>query len=181
MHYIVRLSRALAVMAVALAATLSLATVAHAAPQPPDAPPTVSVPEGAKLFDLGHATGVQIYKCNGTTWEFVAPRADLVDDKGKLIITHFAGPTWQAKDGSTVVGTVLKRDATTNPAAIPLLLLSTAPNGKPGRLAQTTFIQRINTTGGLAPAPETCTADKVDQVEEVPYTADYTFWKKGGV
>lgn len=174
---IVRLSRALAVMAVALAATLSLAAVAHAAPKPPEAPPTVSVPEGAKLFDVGHATGVQIYKCksDGTGWDFVAPRADLVDDKGKLIITHYAGPTWEAKDGSTVVGTAVKIDRTTNPAAIPLLLLSTAPSGKPGRLAQTTFIQRINTTGGLAPAAP-CDPG---ETKEVDYTADYTFWKKG--
>ena len=180
MYHIARLFRALAVMAVALAATLSLATVAHAAPQPPDAPSTVAVPVGAKLFDIGHATGVQIYKCNGSVWTFVAPRADLVDDKGKLIITHFAGPTWQAKDGSTVVGTVVKRDPTTNPAAIPLLMLSTAPSGKPGRLAQTRFIQRINTTGGLAPT-DPCGATNVDEVKEVPYEADYTFWKKGDV
>ena len=52
------------------------------------------------MFLIGHAVGVQIYSCNGVVWSFVAPRANLVDDQGKLIISHFAGPTWQAKDGS---------------------------------------------------------------------------------
>jgi Protein of unknown function (DUF3455) len=177
---IVRLSRAFAVLAVALATTLSVATVAHAAPQAPNVPPEIAVPKGAKLFDIGRATGVQIYQCIGTTWTLVAPRVNLVDDKGKLIITHFAGPSWQAKDGS-VVG-VDKRLGLVTPDtnAIPWLLLSTKPTGRPGRLAQTTFIQRINTTGGLAPT-EPCGASNVDQVKEVPYTADYTFWKKDGV
>jgi hypothetical protein len=47
---------------------------------------------------------VQIYSCSGTAWTLVAPRADLYDSRGKLVATHFAGPTWQAKDGSSVDG-----------------------------------------------------------------------------
>jgi len=44
----------------------------------------------------------------------------------------------------------------------------------------TTYIQRINTTGGLAPPAAECTAATVGTVAEVAYTADYYFWKKTG-
>ncbi len=64
-------------------------------------------------------------------------------------------------------------------AAIPWLLLSAAST-TPGALGDTTFIQRVNTTGGLAPAAATCTAAAVGTQAEVPYTADYRFWKAKG-
>jgi hypothetical protein len=141
------------------------------------------VPDGNKPYLVGHAMGVQIYSCNATSagyaWSFVAPRADLFDDNGKLIVTHFAGPTWQAKDGSSAVGRKVA-GVTVDSTAIPWLLLSAAstaagPDGD--RLAATTFIQRINTTGGLAPAAADCNADAAGTRAEVPYTADYYFWK----
>ena len=51
-----------------------------------------------QVFLVGHATGVQTYTCIGTAWgKQSTPRADLVDDKGKLVATHFGGPTWQAR------------------------------------------------------------------------------------
>ena len=40
-----------------------------------------------------------------------------------------------------------------------------------------TFIQRVNTTGGVAPAAATCNAASAGKVAEIPYTADYHFWK----
>jgi len=46
------------------------------------------------------------------------------------------------------------------------------------RLTQTTFIQRVNTRGGIAPAASTCTAAAAGTQQEVPYTADYFFWRK---
>jgi hypothetical protein len=160
---------------VATAAACSLAQVAEAHPAVPAA---IAVPDGNKVSLEAHAVGVQIYSCNGTAWTLVAPRANLYRH-GKLVATHFAGPTWQAKDGSKVVG---KREAgvTVDPTAIDWLRLSaastaTGPHGG-DRLARTTFIQRINTTGGLAPAGS-CTAGTT---VEVPYTADYVFWKKRG-
>ena len=44
----------------------------------------------------------------------------------------------------------------------------------------TTFIQRIATTGGLAPTPAECDATTTGAVREIPYTADYHFWKATG-
>ena len=72
---------------------------------------------------------------------------------------------------------------TVDATAIPWLLLSaasTVPGSHGGRLAATTYIQRIATTGGLAPADAECNAGTTGTSAEVPYTADYYFWKKIG-
>lgn len=129
--------------------------------------------------------GVQIYSCaatpGGFAWAFVAPRANLYNDRGRLVVTHFAGPTSQGKDGGAVVGARVD-GVTVDPTAIPWLLLSATPSttGQHGRLTKTTFIQRIATTGGLAPAAGECTAVTAGAIREVPYTADFTFWKAKG-
>jgi hypothetical protein len=168
--------RLLAAAIVAAAAAVSLVQPAGAGPPPPDVPdPIIQVVDGSKVFLIGHAVGVQIYSCNGTAWSFVAPRANLFDDHGKLIITHFAGPTWQANDGSMVVGHA-EASVTVDRTAIPWVRLSAAST-TPGRLGNTTNIQRIATTGGLAPPAADCNATTAGTVAEVPYTADYYFWK----
>ena len=143
------------------------------------------VPAGNKMFLEGHATGVQIYRCGGSTdagyaWGLVAPRATLIDERGRLLATHYGGPTWQARDGSTVVG-ARADGATVDADSIPWLLVkavswTSRPDGD--RLSGTTFIQRINTSGGLPPAASTCTTSTVGAMEEIPYSADYTFWKQ---
>ena len=174
--------RTLSFLPVALAAIAvsgALASTATARPAtPPTVPTDIRVPAGNQLFDVGHALGVQIYSCNGTTWSFVAPRANLFDDQGKLIITHFAGPTWQAKDGSMVVGHA-EASVSVDPTAIPGVRLSAAST-TPGQLGSTTNIQRIATTGGHVPPAADCNATTAGTVAEVPYTADYYFWKKNG-
>ena len=76
----------------ALAAAVALSGVATAAPTAPDVPGGIAVPQGNKPFLIGHADGVQIYRCNGVSWALVAPRANLYGDNGKLIATHSAGP-----------------------------------------------------------------------------------------
>ena len=162
--------------------TVPLAQVAHAGPPGPSVPADIAVEEGHKVFLVGHAVGVQIHTCTASTAGYAwvtAPRADLYGDNGKLIATHYAGPTWEARDGSKVVGQ-RKSGVTVDPTAIPWLLLSAAstsagPDGN--RFAGTTFIQRTATTGGLPPAASTCNASAVGTTVEAPYTADYTFWK----
>jgi Protein of unknown function (DUF3455) len=174
------------IVAAAAAATMPLAP-AHAEPPGSDVPSTIAVEEGHKVFLVGHAVGVQIYTCNPSTngfaWSFVAPRADLFGDNGKLVATHFGGPRWQARDGSTVRAARRGDPVTVDPTAIPWLLLSTVATstGHDGdQLTHTAFIQRTATTGGLPPAPEECNANTMDTTEEVPYTADYHFWKSTG-
>jgi hypothetical protein len=176
---------AAAIVAVAVAASSALASAAQAGPAVPVVPSKLEVEAGHKVFLVGHAVGVQIYACNATAggfaWGLVAPRANLYNDHGKLLTTHFGGPTWQAKDGSTAVGSVVDR-VTVDPTAIPWLLLSASGAAGPDgdRLAATTFIQRIATTGGLAPAAADCNLATAGIRQEIPYTADYYFWKAKG-
>jgi hypothetical protein len=170
----------------AAVAALPLAQVADAKTEAPDVPGDIQVEAGHKVFLSGHAIGVQIYRCNATAggfaWGLVAPRANLYDHHGKLIMTHYGGPTWEARDGSKVVGA---RDGqvTVDSTAIPWLRLkatstSAGPDGD--RLLRTAYVQRVNTTGGLAPSAADCTAATAGAQVEVPYTADYYFWKETG-
>jgi hypothetical protein len=180
--------RPILVAVLAALAAWPLAQAAYAGPSEPepDVPAEIRIPVGNKLFLVAHAVGVQIHVCNvipgGYRWDFVAPQATLYDENAKLLTTHYGGPTWEARDGSKVVGQVEKR-VTVDPTAIPWLRLSAAstaagPDGD--RLAGTTFIQRLATTGGLAPPAAECNATTVGDTNEVPYTADYAFWKATG-
>jgi hypothetical protein len=175
-----RLARRLVAGVVALAA---MAPLAAAAPAQAASPLSLLPPAGNHPYLVGHGRGVQIYRCAATTtglaWTFVAPRADLTDNRGRVIIHHFGGPTWQADDGSKVVGSLVS-SFTVSKTAVPWLLLSAtttpAPTGG-GLLADTTFVQRLFTVGGVAPAASTCAAANVGATAEVPYTAEYVFWK----
>jgi len=179
--------RVLVAVAVLAALAWPAAELAQAAIEPPPAPAEIQVEAGNKPVLVAHAVGVQIYSCKpvagGYSWSFAGPRANLYDERGKLVATHSAGPTWQAKDGSKVVGKLVRPAPVTDPTAIPWLLLSAAstsagPDG--ARLAGTTFIQRLATTGGLQPPASACNATTADTTTEVPYTADYAFWKRTG-
>ena len=121
-----RFDRRLLTAPVAIVAAAFLAQAALAGPPPPVVRGTIQAPAGNKVFLVGHGVGFQMYACNGTAWSFVAPRADLFADNGQLIVTHFAGPSWQARDGSTVVGMLVDK-VTVDPTAIPWLLLSASP------------------------------------------------------
>ena len=95
-------------------------------------------------------------------------------------MTHFGGPTWQATDGSAVKGSVVARADSPAPApTIPWLLLSTTavPGSPAGLLTGTTSIQRVETKGGTAPPAASCKAQTLGKVHEVPYNADYYFYK----
>src|SRR5829696_6401445 len=96
-HHRIRLARLLLTGAVAAAAVaVPFAQTAGAALQEPTVPASIKVEDGHKLFLVGHAVGVQIYTCaataTGQAWGPSTPRADLYDDNGKVIITHFGGP-----------------------------------------------------------------------------------------
>jgi hypothetical protein len=168
-----------------VAATAVLSLVAQVAlagpPSPTGVADQITPGDGNKVFLIGHGVGVQIYTCNGSVWSAAVPRANLYGDNGKLIITHFAGPSWQAKDGSKAVGTVVNK-VTPDLSAIPWVLLSakTTPGADGDRLVDTTFIQRLDTVGGLQPPAADCNAATAGTVVESPYTAEYVFWKHTG-
>ena len=169
---------------VATVAACSSGQAAQAALTPPAVPTEIAVPDGHKPFLLGHAAGVQSYTCTsvpgGYAWSPATPSAVLRDHHDHVIATHFGGPAWRATDGSTVFAS---RDSgvTVDPTAIAWLRLKAAP-ATPGpdgdRLVGTTYIQRIATTGGLTPPAADCNATTAGAAREVPYTADYLFWKE---
>jgi hypothetical protein len=175
--------RRLLITAMAAVAAVSLAQIAQADPAAPAVPGEIAVTGDHKPYLIAHAEGVQIYACysvaDGYAWRLLAPRATLTGDNGKPLGSHYGGPTWEARDGSTVIG-VREAGASVDPAAIDWLRLradskAAGPDGD--RLAATTYIQRINTVGGRAPAAGECDEDTVAEQREIPYSADYVFFK----
>ena len=164
---------ALAGLAVTVAACTSTPSVDVPVPLKPSA--------GEAVVLTSPARGVQISECRarkdgaGFEWAFVAPEAELFDAKSYSIGHHGAGPTWQANDGSRIVGSVRARADAPVTGAVPWLLLSAKSTGPTGVLAAVTSIQRINTAGGVAPATP-CTDGLQGTTVRVPYTADYVFY-----
>ncbi len=136
---------------------------------------SVQAPEGNKVAFHVYATGVQVYKWNGTSWDFVAPVATLSADanyQGEVGI-HYAGPTWESNSGSKVAAKRLA-GCTPDSTAIPWLLLEAVSTTGPGIFSSVSYIQRVNTTGGLAPAAP---GSSIGAMEQVPYTAEYYFYR----
>ncbi len=142
-----------------------------------DVPAELALPQGSTLVGKYAAKGVQIYVCRvkgaTTEWSFKAPEAELVDAQGRPFARHYAGPTWEAPDGSKIVGTALASEPAPRAGAVPWLLLSTK-SAASGVLAEVRFVQRINTSGGVGPTSECLTAGTEQGVD---YTADYIFYK----
>jgi len=125
------------------------------------------------------ASGVQVYSCeydaqHHLAWIFKSPLATLYDPSGQPVIRHAAGPSWQADDGSRVVGHVLAQTPSITTESIPQLLLETHSAGANGTLSGIRYVQRINTVGGLMPAAA-CTSEH--QTGSSPYLANYVFYK----
>jgi hypothetical protein len=153
----------------------------------------IEVPDGGGGVLL-HATGTgtQNYTCEAVTldggsgyaWVFTGPQADLADCAMNKIGQHFASdggpgaPEWMTlSDGTYVIGKKVAADTPDGGSgAIPWLLIqAVAHGGGTGTLSHADYIQRVHTTGGLAPST-TCDATSMGMMEQVPYTADYYFF-----
>ena len=138
----------------------------------------LQVPEGSNISFHVFGVGVQIYRWDGVKWVFSNPEANLYADAGQnaLVGTHFsapgANPNGLTVSGSRVIGTVVDK-CTPNANAIAWVKLS-ADNSGTGVFNHTTFIQRLNTVGGLAPTEP---GSVVGQEARSPYTADYFFYR----
>ena len=140
---------------------------------------SIRVPEGNKLAFHTYAKGVQIYKWNLITqkWDPFAPQAGLFAEENYFgeVGSHYGGPTWESKSGSKVEARrVLGTGCTPDPTAVAWLLLSKHRTEGAGIFSTVTFIQRVNTTGGLAPTEPGLTDGETAQI---PYTAEYYFYK----
>jgi hypothetical protein len=142
-------------------------------------PAALAVPAGNELEFHYHAVGVQIYACAATAagpaWSFVAPAATLYTERGSVAGSHFAGPTWQGRDGSQVVGARVA-GVTVDPSAIPWLLLRAASHSGDGSMSEVSFIQRVATSGGIAPSSG-CDLSTIGAQARVAYSADYCFYE----
>jgi hypothetical protein len=185
-----RLSRFISACAGVLALCGLVATAASAHPAPQTAAgdpldPRTYAPH-SKLFLAVYATGVQKYRCQANgTWLFSDPEAALYKTTGarRPVGTHFLNfatgrPVWQLEDGSSVEAarTVSVPGGTGNIAWLLLQAVVTTAGADGDRLTRTTWVQRLNTSGGVAPAG-TCTPG---DTAAVPYSTDYFFWKATG-
>ena len=191
-------------LAIAVALALPLAAQAQSV-TPPPVPDKIAVPPPHEAFLLGRARGTQNYECQPVDslgrvgWVLFTPQATLFGDQDEQLTTHYASPnphekgvvvraTWQdSRDTSTVWGRVVESSVDANfvkAGAIPWLKLDVettgAQDGPTGgtTLSRTTFIQRLNTDGGAAPATGCDRPTDIGKREFVPYAADYFFYKK---
>lgn len=145
------------------------------APELPPACSNLQPPAGNRLYFRTYAIGVQVYRWNGSTWSFVAPIANLYADKDfhGQIGSHYAGPTWESW-GSKVVARRYDGCDLDPANAIPWLLLEKVSTEGFGIFKKVTYIQRLNTAGGVAPIMPGTT---VGEEKRVPYSAEYYFYR----
>jgi hypothetical protein len=148
-----------------------------------DVAAAIAVPAGNSVAMSALGAGDLTYECRvkasmpgSFEWVFAGPNAVLYDAKMAPIGKYYAGPTWESNDGSKVTGKQLAVSPSNNAASIPLQLVQTnAATGK-GAMTGITYIQRLNTKGGIAPA-DVCNADNVGAKKTVKYEAEYVFYK----
>jgi hypothetical protein len=172
----------------------------------PRMPEELEVEEGNVAFLVGHAAGTQNYVClpsgsssSGVAFSLFTPQATLFNDDDGQIITHFFSPnpdedgrpiraTWEhSRDTSTVWAALdgLSDDRQfVEEGAVAWLKLKVVGDeeGPTGgdKLTKTTFIQRLNTSGGLAPSIGCSSTADIGNRAFVPYTADYFFYRQAG-
>ena len=152
------------------------------APDTADIPASLQVPATEVLKRQTHGAGVQIYQCQAAKddaarfeWLLKEPQAELFDTGGKKIGKHYAGPTWEASDGSKVAGELVARAGSPDTNAIAWLLLRAKSTSGEGIFSGVRFILRLHTKGGNAPA-DGCTQAAAGSEVRVAYSADYWFY-----
>jgi hypothetical protein len=139
---------------------------------------SVDPPAGARIVLEAKGDGVQIYTCDGSKWVFKAPEANLLDASGKVIGSHFAGPTWKLTDGGEVQGEVLASQPSPDAGSVAWLLLRAKPGTATGSLASVGFIRRSATHGGAAPTSGCENPADAAKTQRIAYTATYTFYAR---
>ncbi len=144
-------------------------------------PEPVRVPAGQKEKMMATGVGELTYECRekkdtagAFEWAFVGPVAKLYSADKKEVGKYYAGPTWESADGSKVTG----KQVAVSPSApgnIPMQLVKTDPATGSGAMTGVSYIQRLNTKGGVAPAAA-CTSDTKGARQQVVYEADYVFY-----
>ncbi|HEY4159698.1 MAG TPA: DUF3455 domain-containing protein [Polyangiaceae bacterium] len=165
-----------------LGVLLCVACQRVSSPTPPSVPPSIQVAPGLTVLSKAAARGAQIYTCRANAtdpkifeWTLKAPDAELFDDQGQKLGRHYAGPTWEALDGSKVVASLKAKADAPDASAVPWLLLETKSNEGSGVFSKVKSVQRVDTVGGKAPAAG-CDAAHDGSEVRVDYRASYYFW-----
>ena len=144
-------------------------------------PEAVRAPAGAKQLMTTTGVGELTYECREKSgmagqfeWAFVGPVATLYGADKKTVGKYYAGPTWEAADGSKVTGKQVAI-APASPGNIPLQLVKADPAMGQGAMTGVGYIQRLNTKGGVAPTAA-CDAVGKGKRQVVAYEADYVFY-----
>jgi Protein of unknown function (DUF3455) len=154
----------------------------------PIVPKQLQLPTEQGLLYNVSAKGVQIYTCQPKEnnsqkfgWKLKSPEAALYTkltpngDKLREVGKHYAGPTWELKDGSKIQGKIKAKADSPSGNAIPWLLLEVTSHEGKGILSGVSNVQRLNTVGGQAPS-KGCDSTRKDAEVKVEYTADYNFY-----
>ena len=143
-------------------------------------PQVLQVSQEENYLFRTQASGYQIYRCEASDnqyyWVLKAPDAALYGDNGNLFGTHYTGPTWQASDGSYVVGKPeAKVNAPNNIHAVAWLKVKVVSRGGQGIFDQVNYINRVNTQGGQPPK-ESCNKNYLGDEYRARYSAEYYFY-----
>ncbi len=141
----------------------------------------IKVPSGNEPTLKLAARGVQIFRCerqgNALEWRFRLPEAELFDDQGQPVARHGAHFSFEHRDGSRLLGAVLAHDQADAGDALPWLLFSAKSYGS-GEFGGVTYVQRVNTRGGMP--PRSCSAKELNQLLRVNFSADFVFYRGQG-
>jgi hypothetical protein len=139
------------------------------------APSGLDVPAGNRPIAVLDAKGVQTYTCTSAVWKFLEPAATLWehgDLSRRAVALHSRGPVWVSTRDGSAVNAAAVASVTGRSNAIPELLLKATATRGDGTFGNVSYVQRLNTTGGLAPT-QSCTEGS--QIG-IPYTATYVFY-----
>jgi Protein of unknown function (DUF3455) len=149
---------------------------------PPEVPDNLKPPSTEAVLLEAHGTGKQIYACQAIAgssgkfdWVVEKPQADLLDSQGQIIGRHYEGPTWESTDGSKVTGQLLQRAKAPRAGAVQWLLLKAKSTQGAGIFGRVTYIQRVATVGGAAPAGG-CDQSHTRAEVAIEYQAEYYFY-----
>lgn len=171
---------AVAALPVALAACSGMSPMGMM--KSPEVPAAIAVPAGNKVAYTLKGSGLLNYECrakadaSGFDWVLASPDAVLRDKSDAIVGKYYGGPTWEHGDGSKITGKQLAVSPAPTPGNIPWQLVQATPTSGNGTLNGVTYVQRINTSAGVAPS-DPCNATTVAGKKQVRYSADYVFYK----
>lgn len=183
--------------ALGLALTVTLPLTAQAQIVTPPVPTDLEVESTEEAFLLGHGVGTQNYICQPAAsvgrvaWTLFTPQATLFNDDAEQLTTHFFSlnpeepgivrVTWEHSGDTSTIWARLVKAVSVNADAVAWLKLEVVgrARGPAGgdTLFETTFVQRLSTQGGLAPATGCDNPQDIGRKAFIPYTADYFFYR----